>query len=53
MTSGFSSKLFLFFFLQIVKQQTWKTSKIGYRIFITENFLKMDKKTYLRGLKMI
>ena len=37
-------------FLQIVKQQIGKTSKIGYNwIFITNIFLKMDEKTYLKG----
>ena len=40
------------YFLQIVKQQTVNTCKIGYNwIFITRNFLKMDQKRYLKGPK--
>ena len=35
-------------FLQIVKQQTGKTCKIGYNlIFIRNIFLKIDEKTYI------
>ena len=37
-------------FLQILKQQIGKTSKIGYNgIFIAKNVLKMDEKTYFKG----
>ena len=44
----FSSKLFMG--LQMVKQQIWKTSKIGNNlIFIAKFFLKMEEKTYLKG----
>ena len=36
-------------FLQIVKQQTGKTYKIGYNlIFIRKMFLKIDEKTYIK-----